>query len=295
LFPLVQTVDTFKSVTSVPFLYQIVFLPGIVANLAQPYSGLNLIPGLDISDPYRFYMNNNSSYKDVGFGVTFNSIPIPIKFDNPDILYNFPVNYGNADSSFSGFEFGLPDLGFIGIDRKRVNTTDGWGTLTTPYGTFEVLRIKSQVYETDTIYIDSIGFGTTIERNYIEYKWMGNGQGLPLLQVTEEGPLVSVAYIDSIRNPITGIPETNPNQFTVSLFPNPAKNSTTVSVKGNQGGKVDLSVLNMAGIKMKEVKNLLLQSGENNFEMDLTALPKGVYLVRILLPNGVYSKKLIIE
>ena len=295
LFPLVQTVDTFESVTSVPFLYQLVFIPGVVANLAQPYSGFDLIPGLDISDPYRFYKNSSSNFKDVGFAVTFNSIPLPIKFDNPDIIYDFPVNYGNADSSFSGFEFGLPDLGFIGIDRKRVNTADGWGTLITPYGTFEALRIKSEVFETDTIYIDSISFGTTIERNFTEYKWMGNDMGMPILQVTEEGLLVTVAYRDSIRNPITAIPETEMDGFSMNIYPNPASDMATISFSSKQTGMVNMAVFNMAGIKVKEVFNGALQTGNHKIKIDIGGIPDGIYLVQIVLPGGVYCKKLVIS
>jgi len=295
LFPLTQTVDTFANVSSVPFLYQLVFFPNIVANLAKPFLDFDLIPGLDVTDPYLFYMNTNSNYKDVGFAVTFNSIPIPIKFDEPDILYDFPLNYGNVDSSNSGFELGLANLGFAGIDRKRVNTVDGWGTLITPYGTFDALRLKSHVFETDTIYIDSIGFGTTIERDYIEYKWMGNNKGLPLLQVTEELGLVRVAYIDSIRNPTTTITEGDLSEFSIDVFPNPARNNATISVNGNQTGSVSLSVFNMAGLKVKDVYSGSLNPGKQNFKIDLSGIPEGIYLIRIETLDGVYSKKLIIN
>ena len=295
LFPLTQTVDTFANVSSVPFLYQLVFFPNIVANLAKPFLDFDLIPGLDVTDPYLFYMNTNSNYKDVGFAVTFNSIPIPIKFDEPDILYDFPLNYGNVDSSNSGFELGLADLGFAGIDRKRVNTVDGWGTLITPYGTFDALRLKSHVFETDTIYIDSIGFGTTIERDYIEYKWMGNNKGLPLLQVTEELGLVRVAYIDSIRNPTTTITEGDLSEFSIDVFPNPARNNATISVNGNQTGSVSLSVFNMTGLKVKDVYSGSLNPGKQNFKIDLSGIPEGIYLIRIETLDGVYSKKLIIN
>ena len=295
LFPVVQTVDTFESVSSVPFWYQLVFIPNVVANLAQPYSGLDLIPGLDLADPYRFYKNSSSNYKDVGFAVTLNSIPLPIKFDNPDILYYFPVNYGDADSSFSGFELGVPDIGFLGMDRKRVNTADGWGTLITPYGTFDALRIKSEVIETDTIYIDSISFGTTIERNYIEYKWMGNGMRIPILQVTEEGPLVTVAYLDSVRGPITAIPEVDMAGPSVNIFPNPARDKATINFFNNKNCIANIAVFNSSGMRVKNVFNGVLQNGNHEIKIDFGNLPDGIYLVRIVLPGGVISKKLIIE
>jgi len=295
LFPLVQTVDTFLSVSSVPFLYQLVFIPNIVANLAQPYSGFDLIPGLDIDDPFRFYMNSNSTYKDVGFAVTFNSIPLPIKFDSPDIIYDFPVNYGNADSSFSGFELGLAGLGFAGIDRKRVNNVDGWGTVITPYGTFDALRVKSQVTESDTIYIDSIGFGTTIERNYIEYKWLGNDLGLPILQVTEEGPVVTIAYLDSIRNPITTVKDIETAESSMNIFPNPARDKLTIILFNDKFGPADIALFSTTGIKFAEVFNGNIQSGEYAFKIRMNELPAGLYFVKAVLNDRTITQKIIIE
>lgn len=295
LFPLVQTVDTFESVTSVPFLYQLVFIPGVVANLAQPYSGFDLIPGLDITDPYRFYKVSSSNFKDVGFALTLNSIPLPIKFDNPDILYDFPVSYGNVDSCFSGFELGIPDLGFVGIDRKRVNTADGWGTLITPYGTFEALRIKSEVFETDTIYIDSLNFGTTIERIFTEYKWMGNGIGVPLLQVTEEGPIVTVAYRDSIRNPITAITENEMEGFSFNVFPNPASSKATIKLLNKKSGIVDISLFNLSGIKVREFYSGHISSGNQLIGINLENIPSGIYFVTVIHPEGTSSKKIVKE
>jgi hypothetical protein len=295
LFPVTQSVDTFASVSSVPFLYQLVFFPNIVANLAKPFSTFNLIPGLEVDDPYLFYMNSNSNYKDVGFAVTFNSIPMPVKYDNPDILYDFPVNYGNADSSYSGFELGLPEMGFAGIDRKRVNTVDGWGTLITPYGTFDALRIKSHVLETDTIYIDSISFGTTIDRDYIEYKWMGNGKGLPLLQVTEEFGLITVTYIDSVRNPVTAIPETEMTELSVSIYPNPAKGHATISFATMQPGITNIAIYNLAGIKVKEILNGKLTKGRHEIMLATGDIPDGIYLIRVVSPENIYTEKLVVR
>jgi hypothetical protein len=295
LIPALQTVDTFESVSSVPFLYQLVFIPGIVANLAQPYSGLDMIPGVTITDAYRFYKNSSSDYKDVGFAATISSIPAPIKFDNPDILYDFPVSYGNVDSSFSNFQLGVPDIGYLGMDRKRVNTVDGWGTLTTPYGTFDVLRLKSQVWETDTIYIDSISYGTTIDRVYTEYKWLGNGKGEPLLQVTEEGPAVTVAYRDSIRNITVGIAEKELSANDVAVYPNPTGGNTTLSVNVEAAGMAEISVFNTTGMKIMELFNGRMQAGERRINFNVRSLPQGIYFIRMVLSGKVYSKKLIIE
>ncbi len=199
LLPLSQQVDTFVSVTSTPLLYQFVFIPYIISNIASPIGEIDFIPNFEFTDIYQFYKNTDTEYKDVGFAFSFNEIPIPIKYDDPDILYEFPMNMSNVDSSESGFEFNLDGLIYVSSFKKRVNTVDGWGTLITPYGSFQTLRLKSEIEQYDSIYIDSLGFGFPVYREITEYKWLGNNFGLPLLQINEEGFTLSVNYIDSAR------------------------------------------------------------------------------------------------
>ena len=296
LFPLYQTVDEYESVSSVPFLYQLVFIPSFVANLAQKYPEIDTL-GLPIADPYRFFKNTSSSFTDVGFAVTVSDIPIPLKFDSPDVIYDFPVNYGNSDSSFSGVNFGVPDLGFIGIDRKRVNEVDGWGTLTTSYGSFEVLRLKSKVYETDSIYIDSIGFGTALDRVYTEYKWLANGYETPLLQVTEEGALVTVAWTDSVFDPSTEISEQHILNDKMLISPNPLSSEGMISIYLNENSNAEILVYNLSGVMVKRIFSGVMTKGENQFAINRSALnlQNGIYMVQLKTPSGVFTQKLIIQ
>jgi len=297
LFPLTQTVDNFVSVSSVPFLYQLIFIPNIVANLAMPMGEFNLIPGLEVADPYFFYKKSSSSYNDVGFAVTINSIPLPIKYDTPDVLYKLPMAYGNVDSSYSGFQLGVPDLGYAGIDRKRVNHVDGWGELTTPYGTFNVIRLKSQVFETDTVYIDSISFGTTINRNYTEYKWLGNGFDAPLLQVTEEGLLVTVSYLDSVRDITLAVEMPEISQADLQIAPNPVLNQATISISNPEAGFVNLSVYNISGIKVADLMNERMNQGTKilSFYVSDYQLKSGVYFLKMISEKEVVTRKFVIK
>ncbi len=296
LFPLYQTVDEYESVSSVPFLYQLVFIPSLVANLAQKYPEVDTL-GLPIADPYRFFKNTSSSFTDVGFAVTVRDIPLPLKFDSPDVIYDFPLNYGNSDSSFSGINFGVPDLGFIGIDRKRVNEVDGWGTLATSYGSFEVLRIKSKVYETDTIYIDSVSFGYTLDRIYTEYKWLANGYETPLLQVTEEGVLVTVVWTDSVFNPSTAIAEQYFLNDKMSISPNPLSSEGNISIYLNKNSDAEICIYNLSGVMVKRIFSGKMVKGEHKFTINRSALnlQNGIYMVQLKTPSGVFTQKLIIQ
>jgi len=297
LFTISQTVDTFVSVSSVPFWYQIVFIPTLVANLAQKYPEIDTLPELQIIDPYRFFKNSSSSFNDVGIAFTINEIPFPLKYDTPDVVYKFPMNYGNVDSSYSGVEFSLPDIGYIGIDRKRVNRVDGWGTLSTPFGTHNVLRLKSTVYETDTIYIDSIQFGTNIERQYTEYKWLGDNFGEPLLQVYEEGLIVNYTFIDSIRDPLLVVDPVLPEESGIIISPNPVHQNCTMDVNQSSGGDVRISLFNLTGTEVANIYEGYLPKGKHRFSFDNSShkLPKGLYILQLQNDFQISSQKMMIQ
>lgn len=286
LIPISQSVDTFVSVFDAPLIYQAVFF--LSSNLAKPLQSFDEIPGFQVTDPYEFYKNSSSEYKLVGYGVTLNSIPIPNKFEEADVIYQFPLNYENVDSSYSSYEYDIPSLGYLGGWKKRVNYADGWGTLITPFGTFQTLRVRSEIVQFDSIYLDSLGMGLPLTRNYTEYKWLGNDFGLPLCKVTDDDLLPpQIEYLDSVRYLFVGQPELASFKHTVQVFPNPAKEKLYFN-SGQEIIKVEL--YNNAG-------NFLLTKKINSFEgsMDISTFSPGIYILRIYSENRIEYEKIIIE
>jgi len=197
-----QKVDTFVSVTSTPVLYWFFFLPA-GANLAAPRSDIP-IPGLPITEGFTFFKKSSSSFNDLGYAYTIQGVPLPAKYDNPDKLYQFPMTPGLTWSSVASFAISIPGIGSYSTQRVRSSEVDGWGDLTTPYGTFPTLRVKSTLAIHDSIYIDTLGMGFPLNRNITEYKWLAKGKGIPVLQIDEEGPLVTATYRDFYR--MSGLP-----------------------------------------------------------------------------------------
>ncbi|MBW6490587.1 MAG: T9SS type A sorting domain-containing protein [Lentimicrobium sp.] len=195
-----QTVERYLNVNTTPIFYQFIFNQN-VANLAYPIDAIGFLPGVELTDAYMFYKKNSGNYLRPGYAVTMMGLPLPMKFDQPELLYSFPLtSTSTKDSSISNYSLGLPNVGYLSIERKRINEVNGWGSLTTPFGTFEVLRVKSTIFERDSIYIDSIQTGLPIIRNYIEYQWLGKGQGIPLLTITVEGQFTVASYKDFVQS-----------------------------------------------------------------------------------------------
>ena len=229
LVPGVEGADTMVTVGSTPILYQFFFnnallYPQQKADFAM--RGVSIgIQGFTLNELFDYYKSNSTGYRNVGFGAKLNGLPTSVQRDPVDWIYRFPMNYGNTDSSASHFQVSLPTLGFFGQDQMRRNEVDGWGTLILPADTFQVLRVRSRIARTDTIYISQFGFGLSLpEPETIEYKWIAAGMDAPVLQVTTVGGVNTVVrfYYDP-EDITTGIvaPEA---AAVLQAWPNPANN-----------------------------------------------------------------------
>lgn len=141
------------------------------------------------------------------FGANFNNFPIAIGYTLPDTVYQFPLQYNNAETSNSLLTFDLTPAGqniIYKIVRKRDYRVDSWGTLITPYGTFDsTLRVATTITRNDTLIQggNSIPIPSFTE---VIYNWINPSYGLPLLTINGNGALGNVtytglSYIDSAR------------------------------------------------------------------------------------------------
>ncbi len=139
---------------------------------------------LPIDDPYTFRRGTANSYSIVGYGMGLEGIPVPVIFGERDVVYELPLNFGNTSTSQSSWSVSLPTLAYYGYQQTRQNEVDGWGTVITPSGTYEVLRVKSTITGSDSVNFDAPGFGFRIPRPIVrEYKWLAPGVLGPVLQI----------------------------------------------------------------------------------------------------------------
>jgi hypothetical protein len=90
---------------------------------------------------YNFFEKKTNVWRSVGTGFTLSVLPVPTGGINsdPDEIYTLPLNYN--DSDFTSFQVTTPlgnqfiTLGSYKQKGTRTNKVEGWGTITTPYGT----------------------------------------------------------------------------------------------------------------------------------------------------------------
>lgn len=252
------------------------------------------------TDGINFYYKTTSLYRQRGIGMKVSGFPTPVPMNHADTLYRFPINYGNMDSSWSDYDVSVPQLGGYLHKQKRVNEVDGWGTLTTPFGTFDALRVRTEIRGSDSLFIDTLNFGIKVDNDIIrEYKWFGKNQMEPLLQINTQAGILGqfpefefvtrVVYRDSARYIPVGIFDVAKNEIQFRISPNPASGVVFVSAPEN---------LNNAQVVLTDISGRLVLSREINLPMealDISSLSKGIYIITLQSSEGKASKKLVVD
>ncbi len=288
-----EATDTFVSVLTTNLAYLAVFDnildPDNMATVAlrQEIPAIPFVP-ITISDAYNFYRNSASRYSMLGMGAKVNGVPLPMKFDNPDVLYHFPVTFGSADTSDSEFHVNIPNIGYYGEARHRENFVDGWGTLYLPTDTFSVMRIKSKVTYYDSIYSDSIGYGIGMDYTVTEYKWLSDEYHEPVLQINKRGQNnVSARYYNYVPPDLSV--ETHTTSDDPVIYPNPADNYISITFKEYAD---DFTII-VCDLEGRELIRNHYSGMLSRINLPIEKLDKGIYLVHIISKSLNTSAKFI--
>lgn len=265
------------------------------------------IPGfpLTMKNIYSFYKKNGAiSFNGEGVGITLSGIPVgasPVAL-NSDELYFFPLTYSNRDSST--FNFATPGFTSIPFQYKkhghRITEVDGFGTITTPYGTESCIRVVTTQYAIDSIIINAlpaplnrIGFP-----NYVRsYQWLTLTEKIPYLEIS--GTVVfgnfvpNVArYKDKKRNVVSVKEESI--SLDLSVFPNPSSHELSI-ITPKHDGSVKAELIDIQG-KLVLEKNLDNNSMmANQHHLDVSSLAKGLYILNLSNASGKQTLKISIQ
>lgn len=272
LQPAVQRIESFISATATPSAYQFFFVILGGANMAAPLN-IPAITGFPVSEGYTFFRKSTGAYQNLGMAFSIQGFPVPARYDIPDDLYKFPLQPGNSWNSRSAVELPVPDLVYLSVERERSTLADGWGTLITPFGTFQTIRLKSEVTEEDSIYLDSISNGFSITRNYTEYKWLAKEESIPVLTVTREGAMVSAVYRDIPRQIVPGIPPVVSTG--IGIAPNPVKETVLLTFPPD----LHFDRLVIRSVDGRLLETIPIPQDKSGIELHIDGWKPGLYLV----------------
>ncbi|HOZ88505.1 MAG TPA: T9SS type A sorting domain-containing protein, partial [Bacteroidia bacterium] len=106
-------------------------------------------------------------------------------------------------------------------------------------------------------------------------------------------PVITNQTLNTLSANATAIDELSVHPDNVFLFPNPASNYFTLSVKSNKTESGLLRVFDISGREVS-VRNIELQAGDNYINENTAHLQNGIYIVRLETEALQTGKKLLI-
>lgn len=300
--------QSFVPMSATPLVFQLAFLS---CDYAQPLvnggtfgSGTT---GGSLSDAYEYYDYSNSKLQIKGFGanITISGVaaPLPALYSSPDVIYVFPITYGNKDSSNSSFNISLPltlpaPLNNVTVTvkrtQKRVNEVDSWGSISTPAGTFDVLRVVSNIDRVDSFKTSFFDIGTPT--NPIEYKWLAAGKKIPVLQINGNNVAGTFTKTTTTFWGAGAIPQATSNEIsnlnTLLAYPNPVIENATITFSLKIASTVDVEVVSITGEKVANF-HFNKQAGTFSEMLPLQTLKSGNYVISCKAGNEILSSKMI--
>lgn len=244
-----------------------------------------------ISDLNAYTHSSSSKISSIGYSLSVNSQAVPFKSDTIETRYSLPLDYNDSYNSrgYTLVDFNpVADFKFK-QHRQRSSVVDGWGSLILPNGTYNVLRLKHQINEIDSIFVSVIpgfpGFWIgTPPIQTVEYEWIGESKKDVLLKIVTSitngsEQIQSIDYQDSY---LVGLQD-NQSSSNFSVSPNPVSDILTVT-SSTLVRNYQLS--DITG-KLLLQKNLINAS---NFDIDISDLPLGSYFISLNSENT--SKKI---
>lgn len=293
-----QKLVEFNDLSNMSFLSEAVFGMFAPAKYKATYSLPSTEIPLDqistflpvtISDVVQYSKLSTDSLTSVGFSLSLNGSEIPFKSDTIETRYKFPADYTDTYSSRGYTKLDMnPIFEAIWIQyRQRYSEVDGWGSIVTPYGTFNALRIKHEIHETDSLQIPIMGnpfwIGLPIPITY-QYEWWTNGEKLPILKIEtrDVGGNETVSAIE-YRDNYLGL-DAALNEFSeteVEVFPNPTTDYLSVS----EVSKGTYIIIDASG--------QLIKKGDFSESLSTAELPAGNYVLHLISGNSQFTSKFI--
>lgn len=207
-------------------------------------------------------------------------------FSPPSLIIPFPVTASSQwfdSTSINQIFTGQTFTSSIIIDS---NWVEGHGTLITPAGTVEALRIRNKK-------ITSVpGSPISDISNDIDFVTADNSLGASI--VVEDGrAFYSKSSSAGMTTSVHELPD-----FSFHLaqnYPNPFKDQTTVSFRMQKADEVEIKILDLKGGVLELVANEFFAVGEHELYWSSKNRAAGTYILQVRVGNQVQHRKMVLE
>jgi len=223
---------------------------------------------------------------------------------DPDLELVFPFTYGSSVSDqSSGVQW--VNVGGMSFEQTRdkitSRTVDAYGSLTTPFGTFNnVLRVRTTESIADTL---RTIIPVASSQEIVRYTWYSADERYVLMHmdsiaVISFGLPVDINHAHMFRSGeiMTSIEEERlADKLELSVFPNPSRERLTVSFQLDHAERLSLRLSNIIGQELLREDLDYPSIGKRQHELDVSMLGPGYYLLSVQTTQGVASIKVQIQ
>ncbi len=281
------------------------------------YPSANLAAEIYQEEMFVFFNSNTQEMALLGGAwIEESTIPPVIAPITPkSVIAAWPMDYldNYTESYVQEFKFPTPlplsmDSIWIKFYTDKTTVVDAWGTITTPLGTYEALRVRENTSDKDSIWAYMRGGWTLVEaESKIDenYSWWTNDPdiGFPIVELNiDTGTGLPDDIFFLLHEPVYGIGEPAVAGSVMAIFPNPALDHLTIRYRvpdpsttlGTGSGYRMIDLYSIEGRKIRELVNEEMPAGTHEMEIDVSDLPAGVYFIRVQAGSEIAVRKLIV-
>lgn len=241
--------------------------------------------GFNSSGSWSYYKCSSSAWQNAG--VVSSSGTVMSYSDMEDML-RFPCNYNDSYTDTWSVTYVQASYTYYRVGTTTV-TADGYGTLTSPAGTFSnVMRVHFYQDYQDSVNI--MGNPIVITYTNDEYMWYLNGNHYPIAAVytltpSTGGPVQGALYLSGV------VSDVNENSVlnSFSLAPNPANDQANLLINLDTEKEITVTIYNAIGQAIGTPLSVFGTRGENRISTPVTEFPEGIYFATISIDGEATS------
>lgn len=263
--------------------------------MAALYPNANLAMTTD-DVSFSFFNSTSSKYSINGLADSGSGLD-PIFYDPEMVVLEFPLNYNNsfshAYSSVTSFNGDSDSSGFYRLIIRHhavlEKVVDGWGTIKTPFGTHQALRLKETETATDSVFVQLTETSQPMfmgedESATVSYAWYTNDIKFPVAVLDQYG------NFSFVKKPENSSIEEHKKIAKLISYPNPVEAGYNFSVLGLNDMNYTMNIYDTQGklVKSEKINGL-------HVSIPTDGLAPGTYHYNVLATSKSYNGSIIIK
>jgi hypothetical protein len=199
----------------------------------------------------------------------------------------FPlIQYGDSSVSYSKEIFQTTaDSVFVRFVADT-SIADSWGTVITPVGSYDAIRIFTSETVFDSVYVNGVGQEIQRQTGNYYYRWFTKDMGYPVFQISkgilEKLQGYQVTHFAKYLRRDVSVPENSFTEQKISVVPNPFSIEAKIILSNNFSGKFSIVVYD---ITSKECLRLTNVNGDE-LTINKGNLKNGLYYFQLINEKG---------